>query len=415
MLLCCLCFCAMAYSQQENEKTNESTTLAERVSQLESITGTLKKIKISGYIQTQYQHGEKDALLKVGTRNESREESFDRMGIRRGRVKVSYEEGLLSGVFQLDMTEKGVFLRDAYFNAKDPWWGTSSLRLGVYNLPFGYEVTYSSSRRESPERAAVLEALFPDMRDLGALVQLRPSKTSPLHFLQLDMGVFAGNGIQQETDSRKDFLAHLSAKKEINNLKIGVGLSYYHGEVYQGTENVYTMQGSVFRLDNHPDNKGKYAKREYFGIDGQLAFASSLGKSKLHAEYLYGQQPGAQLHTKSHSASSLPIIDTYIRDFRGGYLMFVQGLGKLPVSAVVKYDWYDPNTRAKGDEIGLNNTGLADIAVQAFGIGALWQINEQLLLQGYYQINKNEQSANLPEYTHDRKDNTFTLRAQYLF
>ena len=48
--------------------------------------------------------GEKDAALKVGTSNENPEESFNRIGIRRGRFKLTATDGnLASGVSQLDV------------------------------------------------------------------------------------------------------------------------------------------------------------------------------------------------------------------------------------------------------------------------------------------------------------------------
>ncbi|MDR2146127.1 MAG: hypothetical protein LBE91_06695, partial [Tannerella sp.] len=79
------------------------------------------KIKLTGYVQTQFQWGEEDASLKVGAVNEDKTQSFNRIGIRRGRMKLTYEEKLASVVFQVDVTEKGVGLKDAYFAVKEPW------------------------------------------------------------------------------------------------------------------------------------------------------------------------------------------------------------------------------------------------------------------------------------------------------
>lgn len=416
LLLCCLCVYIASHGQQENEKTIESDNLEQRVLNLEKSAGSWKNLKISGYIQSQYQHGEKDASLQIGSENENPEESFNRIGIRRGRLKFTYDEGVFSGIFQLDITEKTVALRDVYIEAKDGWLETSSsLRFGVYPLPFGHEISRSSSKRESPERAKVIETLFPDMRDLGALLHVQPAASSPFHFLQLDLGLFAGNGIQKEIDSKRDFTGRLSAQKGSRVLNFNAGFSYYRGSIYQGSENVFTMKDKSFSLNNDPSNRGKFAKREYFGFDGQVAAQSIIGKSELSAEYLFGQQPAMGQHSESHSASVLPVGDTYIRDFRGGYLMFVQSLGTLPVSAVVKYDWYDPNTKISKDEAGLNGTGAADIAVNNLGFGAIWTISKPLRAQAYYQISRNEKSFNIPYYSEDRKDNLFTLRLQYSF
>ncbi len=376
----------------------------------------LQKFKVSGYIQTQYQWGEKDASLKVGGANENPEESFSRFGIRRGRIKFTYENGIASGVFQLDMTEKGVGIKDAYLNVKDPWIGTIALKAGIFDRPFGYEISYSSSRRESPERSTIFQTLFPEERDLGAMLTLQAPKTSPWNILKLEGGLFAGNGIKLETDSRLDFIGHLSANKNIgSDIKIGGGVSYYNGGVYEGSKKIYTMDGSGFIVDSTDDNLGKYAKREYVGFDLQFSVMSILGMTQFRGEYLTGQQPGSSSSTKSPNSSTLPTNDTYIRNFNGGYIMLVQDIGQLPFSAVLKYDWYDPNTKVSGDEIGTHKTGKADIAQNTFGVGVLWRATNNLRLQAYYEFNKNETSANLAGYDSDRKDDVFTLRLQYKF
>ena len=368
-------------------------------------------LKISGIIQGQYQWGEENASLMVGTPNEKPGESFNRIGIRRGRIKIAYEEGIASGVFQLDMTEKGVGIKDAYFNIKDPWTKAIALKAGIFNRPIGNEISYSSSLLESPERSTIIRTLFPEERDLGAAIIMQPSKSSPLHFLKLEAGLFAGNGVKQETDSRRDFIGHLSANKKMKNIEFGGGVSYYNGSVFQGTEFVYRMVNDVFIPNNSADNKGKFAKREYIGFDGQLSMKTEIGTTQLRAEYLFGEQPGTADKSMSPNSSSLPSHDTYIRNFSGGYIILVQGLGNLPLYAVLKYDWYDPNTKVSGQ----NNATTGDIARNTFGLGAFWNINTSLRLQIYYDINKNEKSANLAGYTEDVKDNVFTIRMQYKF
>ena len=374
------------------------------------------QVKISGYIQTQYQYGEKEATLKVGGANENPDESFDRFGVRRGRVKFSYEEGLASGIFQLDITEKGVGLKDACLQIKDPFGGTNSLKTGVFDRPFGYEISYSSSLRESPERSTVFQKLFPDERDLGGMLTLKAPKNSPWNILKLEAGLFAGNGIRPEIDSKKDFIGHLSVNKKIGkNLNLSGGVSYYNGGVYQGSEKIYTMDGTGFAVNDNADNKGKYAKREYVGTDAQFSVTGVAGMTQIRGEYLFGEQPGTASSNDSPKFTALPTNDTYIRDFNGGYVMLVQDLGKLPLSAVLKYDWYDPNKKVSGDEIGQNDTSKADLSQNTIGFGVLWRATDAIRVQAYYEINSNEKSENVSGYNNDRKDNVFTLRLQYKF
>jgi hypothetical protein len=360
----------------------------------------LEKLQISGYIQTQYLQGE----------------SINRIGVRRGRIKLSYEEGMASGVFQLDVTEKGVGLKDAYLNVKDAWFNSLQLRAGVFNRPFGNEISYSSARRESPERSTLFQTLFPDERDLGVMLVLQAPKTSSLHFLKLEAGLFAGNGIKPETDNRKDFIAHLSAAQILgSDISWSLGASYYKGGVYQGSENVYTLSGKGFVLNDEASNKGKFSNREYFGLDAQFLGMTALGMTQLRVEYIRGQQPGIAGSSKSPNSPNLPVADTYIRNFRGGYVIFVQDIGTFPFSVVLKYDCYDPNTKVSGNEIGVNGTSSTDLFQDTFGFGALWRINNSLRMQAFYEINTNETTGNIESMNKDVKDNLFTLRLQYKF
>lgn len=416
-VLSCLCLLGNVFAQEQSgvDSTERIEKLEQENKAQDEALKKLQKLKISGYIQGQYQWGQEGASLKVGSANEDLEKSFNRVGIRRGRIKFTYEEGIASGVFQLDITEKGVGIKDASLSIKDPWLKTNSLKAGVFDRPFGNEISYSSSRRESPERSTIFQTLFPEERDLGAMITFQAAKTSPLNFLKLEAGLFAGNGIKQETDNRKDFIGHLSANKKWSNLQLSGGISYYNGDVYQGTENVYEMKENSFILNSDPNNKGEFAKREYVGFDAQIGIKSILGATQLRGEYLFGEQPGTSSGSKSPNASALPTSDTYLRKFSGGYVILVQDLGKLPLATVLKYDWYDPNTKISKNDIGLNNTGKGDIAKNTFGFGMLWNINTNLRLQAYYEINKNEKTENVDAYKKDRKDNAFTLRMQYKF
>lgn len=376
----------------------------------------LKRFKVSGYIQTQYQYGEPFSSLKVGGKNSDFDRDFNRFGIRRGRVKLTYDKGLVSGVFQLDIIEKGVNIKDAYLTITDPWTGSNTLKAGVFNRPFGHEISYSSSRRESPERALVNTTLFPEERDLGVQLSLQTPKNTALHFLKLDAAMVSGNGIKIDTDNYKDFIGRLSAKHSLpRNIEISGGASYYYGSVYQGSEKVYKMDGKTFVAHDDPSNFQAYAKREYFGFDVQSSIQTTIGKTQLRAEYLFGTQPGAQNSSKSPNYSVLPTHDTYIREFNGYYINLVQDLGKSNLSVVLKYDAYNPNTKVTKNEIGRNGTGVGDLAYTTLGSGLIWHINNELRLTAYYDWITNETSTQLAGYEQDIADNTFTLRLQYKF
>jgi len=370
------------------------------------------EIKFSGYVQPQYQYGEKDAKLKIGEANENPDKGFHRVGVRRGRIKMTTGDGQFSGVFQIDITEKGFGIKDAYLNVKDLFGKMLQLRAGAFAQPFGNNIGYSSAIRETPESAMLIQTLFPDERDLGAMITLHP----PHSIFKLDAGVFSGNSLKPETDSRKDFIFRLSCiKPSDDKFNITGGISYYNGGVYQGTEKVYAMKGNKFVLNDSPANKGKFAKREYFGLDVRLSFNSSLGLSKFWGEYMFGSQPGTATSGKSPNYSVLPTSDTYIRPFNGYYMVFVQYLGSNPCALAMTFDLYDPNSKISGDEIGLNDSSQIDLRTNTFGFGALWNISEKLRLTAFYNINRNEKTANISRMSKDLKDNVFITQLQYVF
>ena len=417
MLMCGLIAFGLTASAQET-KPGQLAELEKRTEKLDAEIAKQKKLKVSGYIQTQWQWGEEAASLKVGSGNENSSDSFNRFGIRRGRLKFVYEEKIGSAVFQLDITEKGVKFKDAYLNIKDPWLGAFSLRGGIFDRPFGNEISYSSSRRESPERSTVFQTLFPDERDLGAMLIFQAPNKSSWSILKLEAGLFAGNGIQLDTDNQKDFIGHLSLAKTVRAVSFGLGASYYNGKVYQTNNNVYTEKGGSFVLNDAEANKGGHAKREYFGFDAQFSIKSGLGLTQLRGEYLFGQQPGTDKSTKSPNYSSFPDpgTDTYIRDFSGWYVILVQDIGRTPFSAVLKYDSYDPNTKVSGNGVD-SGKGFkkADLAQNTLGFGLLWHINSALRLQAFYEINRNEQSTGIEGMNKDLNNEVFTLRLQYKF
>jgi len=136
----------------------------ERLSTDESILNELAKIKISGYIQAQYEMydywasdgGQHGILVPSGTSYE--DNSFY---IRRARVKFTYKP--IDGVnFVLcpNFEVQQVTLKDAYVQLNDRWINTFALFVGQFNRPT-YEVEYSSAAREFAERSLMTRTLYP--------------------------------------------------------------------------------------------------------------------------------------------------------------------------------------------------------------------------------------------------------------
>ncbi|MCL1932885.1 MAG: hypothetical protein FWF53_03590, partial [Candidatus Azobacteroides sp.] len=360
-----ICLSAPAFAQLQEPELNGAEVLDQKVSLLQSAIATLQKFKVSGYIQTQYQYAEAAAdgiNFKLAKRANSYEsnayypgstdykglDSYSRFGIRRGRFKLTYEDGIASGVVQIDVTDKGigdnalsaqgrnvVMFKDLYLNVKDPWFGTNAFKAGIFDRPFGHEIAYSSSLRESPERARIIQSLFPDERDLGAMITLQPAKTSVWNPIKLEAGLFAGNGIKPQIDSHMDFIGHLSASKVFgNDMSLSGGVSLYLGGVLQTDSSTYVMKDKEFTEDSKTrDNIGRLAKRQYIGFDIQYIALTSVGMTQIRGEYIFGKHPGNASGAYSFGLVDIQSGPVYMRKISGGYVVLIQDLGRSPVSA----------------------------------------------------------------------------------
>jgi len=426
-----------AWSQEEQSAAikQSADTLNAKIENVKTDLELLKKLKITGYIQAQWQLADTAGQLSPFSGGAFPKNSDNRFMVRRGRLKATYEGKLSTFVLQIDATQNGVVLKDAYVNFKDPWLQMFTLQAGVFDRPFGYEVHYSSSMRESPERARITQTLFPGERDLGAMLTIQPRKESRFNFIRANLALVNGNAISSEIDSKKDFIGQLGINKTTRNQKFryAVGVSYYNGGVFQETKKIYNMATLTdgitkgFIVDSTATNKGEYAKREYYGADAQLSLDWPVGLTTLRGEYIWGTQPGGAKVNISPAGRVIPdqgVSDTYNRKFNGGYVYFIQNILHSRHEIVVKYDFLDPNTdingtNAKSEVIYTGNTlktglSIADVAYTTWGIGYNVRLNSNLKLMAFYEFVKNETTA-IKGFTGDIKDNVFTLRAQFKF
>jgi phosphate-selective porin len=404
-----------------NAKSQENTqalpepekedSLLRVIEKLQSDVSILSRIKISGYVQTQYQKADSAGIASVAGGNFA--SGVDqRFAVRRGRIKFAYVAPLSTYVLQFDASEGGFTLKDAYMKFTDPLVNAFSLTAGIFNRPFGYEIEYSSSSRECPERARVFQTLFPGERDLGACITFNPPKTSNYNFIKFDAGVFNGTGPNaKDFDNRKDIITRLTLNKSFfnENLKIGIGGSYHIGSMLNFTNTttknqyVYKMNDNVFKKDS-----SQFSKRQFTGLECQIAINSVIGLSQLRAEYLFGQQAGTS--TSSSTPTAINTSDTYLRNFAGYYVVYSQNIAQLPFQTVVRYDVYDPNTKVSGAKDLTNG----DIKYTTYGLGLIYRLDSNVKITAYYDIVENE-STQLKGYWTDLKDNVFTLRFQYKF
>lgn len=425
------------FAQSTND-TNKANNI-----QQSRVLSFLSKIKLSGYIQTQFQMTDSAGAPAYFAGGDFGMYSNKRFTVRRGRIGIAYEASLTKVSFQIDITERGIGVKDAYLQVTEPWLKAFSLTSGIFYRPFGFELNYSSSLRESPERSRVIQTLFPMERDLGAMLTFQMPETSKLSFLKIQIGAFGGNAVNTETNSFFDYIGRIRISNPIKSsfIDYALGFSYYNGKYAHINDFDGNIQDKKFIFIVKTDSIGNKSfekdssymktgrrevtpiKREYLGFDAEISFNFPFGKTTLRGEYIFGTQPspigeltGPNYLYNSSSISptgmylgiywnqysnplsirpgavqaALRYENTFIRKFNGACFYFIQNIWKTRHQLIFKYDWYDPNTDLSGkDIIGTNITTSADIKYTTMGFGAnLFYKNINLLI--FYELVKNE-------------------------
>lgn len=378
-------------------------------------------IKITGYLQMQYQKAQSAGISSFSGGDFSTN-SDGRFMIRRGRLKIDRVDKFSNIVFQLDATQNGVQLMDAFIQLHNPKLNGFLLTAGLFNRPFGYSIVYSSGYRDFPERARVFQTLMPRERDLGAMVTYQPQQIGD--FLTADLAVVNGSGLSaRDYDSRKDLIGSLNFKFDSlanKKLHLDFGASIYKGTVRSNTDTYFNSTSNGFVAQTSATNINSNAERNYYGVNLQLQHDHSFGTSTFKTEYVEGTQPGVAAlssingPTASTSFATQPVGNLYLRHFNGYYFWFTQQIAKTGLTALLAYDVYDPNTDIEGAKIGLtgNNTTAGDIKFNTLGYGLTYALSSRLKLTVYNEHVNNE-TTSIPAYTSDLKDNVFTTRLQY--
>lgn len=367
-LIVCLAIPSFADDAQEAQTPQEQTqeqpdlekeSFAEVFADLKNTVDALNRLKVTGYLQAQYVNDERSIDELGGT---SGTRNLDMFSVRRARVKFTYQANSTARfVLQPDITSSGVVLKDGYVELTEPWttW-KHTLTAGQLNWPFGFEIMYSSSNREVPERSRVYRTLFNGERDRGVML----SGVGMQERFRYYVAVVNGTGTVRSDDlnQRKDVVGRVTYTFG----PVDLGAS-----VYRGSDLVATATNS----------RGIEFDKERQGIDFQwITPVTGLG---VRGEYITGKQAPASGTTRRESF-----------DVEGWYLYVIQNLGTRH-QLVLRVDEYDGNTDASGDAI---RTWTPTYIFH-------WDGNSKVMLA--YEMPKTERN--------DPDDNAFTLRYQYSF
>jgi len=382
-----------------NDKVNG---LTERIATDEADLQKLTKIKISGYIQAQYQNFESPATFST---------SNNYFSLRRVRVKFTYEA--LDGikfVLQPDFAPGALSLKDAYAVMNDRWTKSFSLWMGKFNRP-NYEVEYSSSQRELPERSAVIRALYPGERAIGAKLEFNPASL-PLH-VQLALlngadgltinnsaGVNLNPNENKDYDNYKDIMVRATYNLSLGSFGgLDFGAHGYFGSLKSNATSTLSSDYTTVTAIKF----GDAVKRNWVGGEFQL-FADILGGMSLKGEYIAGKNAsvGYSAVAAAGTAAAVPGVANFQNNFAGYYLYFIKNLGKKNQFAF-RYDYYDPNTDITGKDVAVTKftptdatvlksktSGKSDLATTTFGLALHHYFDDNLRITLAYDIVKNE-------------------------
>lgn len=387
-------------------------------------------LRVGGYIQPQFQLIQSNGA-KAFEGGDFAAKVNNRFMLRRSRIRIDYQHNNnddqpgLQMVFQFDANERAFTVRDVWGRVFENKFKLFSFTIGMFARPFGYEVNLSSSDRETPERGRMSQTLMKSERDLGAMLSLDVRRQkSPLKYIRLDMGLFNGQGINAagDFDNRKDFIGRLSLKPLKINRKTSIsgGLSLLRGGLLQNTKYAFRTGFSngvkLVLLDSSAANIDQYSPRNYMGADVQVKWKTRAGFAELRAEYISGIQTGT-----SSNSETPPVLMTgregyYQRNFNGAYIYVIHHIFNMKHQLVLKYDWYDPNTKVAGREIsgGITGFSVADVKYSTLNLGYNYAISPVAKLSCFYAIVKNEPTA-LNTISGNLPDNVLTTRIQFRF
>lgn len=341
------------------EEPKKGGDLDETLAALKKSIDLFGRLKVSGYLQAQYVEDERsrnELTGSGGTRN------LDQFSVRRGRIKFVYQATPTSRfVVQPDISSSGVALKEGYVELIEPWTGRkNALTVGQFTWPFGYEVSYSSSALELPERPRVIRTLFPNEYDRGAMLSGRALGTR----FRYQAAIVNGTGTSSSNDlnQEKDFVGRVGWS---------FGAVDLGASIYSGTDLVATSTTPA----------GVEFDKERQGID--FVWRTPLQGLRLRGEYITGRQAPSSGTTRTES-----------HDIDGWYLYAIQDVGKRHQFAL-RADEYDGDTDAD------------DNAVRTLG-GAYsfkWDDHSRIMLA--YEHPENEAA--------DVDDDVLTVRYQFSF
>ncbi len=355
----------------------------------------------------------------------------DRFNLRRGRVRVDADQGLVLGALEIDASTNaptGAQVRpiDAEVSLRwperpDPRVPSLLATAGLQRIPFGYEVQELDTVRPFLERSTMMQALFPGEFDLGLRFKAQ------YRFLDAAIAVMNGNpnGSKVFPDldpvQTKDLVGRVGAEVEIApgvrvqwGVSADTGLGFHPGAAATKFQLVWQDQNGdglvepneIIAVGGTPATPSQTFRRFALGGDARIAVRlAPLGDLSFRGEVVNALNLDRGLEVADPVGAGHDLREL---GWSGGATLEVTRWGMIGA----RYDVYNPDGDASQQRalrlvpVDRTYSTLALMGMVRYG-------RQRLLLE--YDINRNPLGVSTSGAPTTLADNALTFRAQVVF
>jgi hypothetical protein len=410
---------------EREQRAEEVVTLQEKADRAR--LAAEQAIRITGFVQAdgnlwnQASHDE----LNQSNGNLINDQRFL---IRRARLKASIDRDWAAGLLEFDgNTVNGATARiiSAEASAKvmsEPGEPTvAMLTIGLFKIPFGFELLQSDRDRLFMERSNAERALFPGEYDLGVRF------SGSWRFARYAIAVQNGEPLGEKTtwpgrdpNAAKDVAGRVGVDTPISdNLWVAAGVSALSGKGFHpGTPTTKTTvqwndrnqngvvdPGEITAVPGMASTPSRNFIRFAYGADLRLGLLTPLGTTMLYGElYLAQDLDRGLVPADPYSGLS--------RDLRelGGYAALTQEIGPHFVVGA-RYDFYDPDRDSADPARPLVPTSFSYQTLSLVGGAVLGPVR----LTAEYDRNSNHNGRDASGNPQNLDSDTVVVRGQVTF
>jgi hypothetical protein len=296
------------------------------------------------------------------------------------------------------------------------------LTVGLFKIPFGYEVLQGDTERLFLERSAVVQEFFPGEFDLGARL------AGGWRFVRYALAVQNGEPVGEKTfpmrdpNSAKDISGRLGIDSSLSDqIAVAAGFSALAGRgFHKGI--VPTKSGTVWNDRNEDNSVGlneivavpakaavpsQNFGRSALGVDARFTVCTeALGATTVYGELAWGKNLGR---------GSRFIADPVAagRDVLGfGYNLAVVQDIYSHMQLGIRYDHYDPDRDSTDVQGAVLVPSTLSYDTWAFAVAA--RVSGARLV-AEFDLNRNHNGRDGAGFPTNLADNAFTLRAEVSF